>query len=237
MSYQKLVLAGDFLEVYDYENSPITGRARKVVKRVKRSRILRPDNVRRRAKAFIRLVRSNLVGVEKPSLLTLTMFEIVGVGDSYKALTVFTQRLRFDFGPSFRFISVLEFQKRGAIHFHLICWGIPDNFIFNERNNRYFQRLWQRGFVDCLQTDGSPKLASYLSKYLSKSLSDERLGGSKAFSCSRNVLRPLLAVSSSILDYSEDLWGLDLSTALPLVDRHLDVQWLGKGRYRFYKLK
>jgi len=41
-----------------------------------------------------------------------------------------------------------------------------------ERKERLFQKLWGYGFVDVLQTDGSPRLGYYLTKYIAKSTSE-----------------------------------------------------------------
>jgi len=41
-----------------------------------------------------------------------------------------------------------------------------------------------------IQTDGSPKLSGYLTKYMAKNFTDYRLMGIKAYTCSRNLKRP-----------------------------------------------
>jgi len=262
MGHTKIIQSGNTLEIYQYEKSLSPrireSRPRKPRKTDKRFRYARLDNVKRRSKSFLRLVRSNLIGDLRPFLLTLTMFEDLGIKRSYSLLTVFISRLRKDFGPGFRYVAVPEFQKRGAVHFHLMFWGLPPHLAckgymdrsrgFNrfihecesgqcERHTRYFSRLWQRGFVDSLQTDGSPKLATYLAKYMSKSMSDKRLLGEKSYCASRNVYRSSMVSSSVALDYAPEIWGFDLSTVKNLHYREFDTQWLGKGRYTLIDLE
>jgi len=91
-------------------------------------------------------------------------------------------------------------------------------------------------FVDCVKTDGDPKLAGYLAKYMRKSMYDSRLVGQKAYSASRSALRSVSFSASAAFDYSEELWGIDLSTSTPLQEYQFSTQWLGKGRYRLYKI-
>lgn len=241
MPYTRVVRSGDSLEVYEYATKPhgFTTFRKKGVRRKKgstgsnRAELLRRvDNVYRAKRSFQRLVRSNFRPVEQPALLTLTMFETLSVAHAYAALTVFFGRLRALAGAGFRYIAVPEFQKRGSVHFHILIWGLPKKYAKRERSYRTLQHLWQRGFVDCVQTDGSPKLVGYLTKYMSKAMFDQRLFGAKAYSASRNALRPLLFRLDEEFDDVADYF-LPVSNS-PLQDRQFMTQWLGKGRYRLY---
>jgi hypothetical protein len=163
------------------------------------------------------------------------MLQVLPLGHAYKVFSGFIQSLRVYYGKSFRYISVPEFQKRGAVHFHLLIWGISEREILNERLSRNFQHIWQMGFVDCLVTDGSVKLAYYLGKYLVKAQLDRRLLGQKAFVCSRNVVRPRVLPFETAVSFSKEIWEIDLSTDLPLLSKEFQSEWLGKGRYNLYK--
>lgn len=239
--YVKVVQSGNSLEVYEYENETSKNlrlfRKRKVVYGDRKTRTFRPDNIRRKVKSFGRIVRSNLTGIDRPALLTLTMYEVVGIKRAYSLLSVFFQRLRVDYGGDIKYVAVPEFQKRGAVHFHVILWGISEKQINEERNCRYFQRNWQYGYCDCVLTDGSIKLVGYLTKYMQKSMYDKRLCGEKGYSTSRNVLRPLSFAFKSILAYTKVVWDLDLDIAIPLTEKYFEVKWLGKGRYRLFNLE
>lgn len=242
MGHVKIIQSGYDLEVYEYEKDlnprRSQSRTRTDRKRDKSKRYFRIDNVRRKIKSFTRLVKANITGDTIPSLFTLTMLEDLGIKRAYSAFSIFTKRLRGYYGKDFRYIAVPEFQNRGAVHFHAIVWGIPQEHIKNERHSRLFQNNWQRGYLDCISTDGSPKLASYLSKYMFKSMRDTRLLGEKAYSTSRNVLRPLSLSYASAFYLSKELWGYNLSTDEGVVKaRDFETQWLGKGRYRLFNLK
>jgi len=240
MGYTKIIQSGSVLEIYQYEKDIVPKRKARKDKGFRRSIkpvARRADNVARLKRNFIRLTRSNLVGTECPAFLTLTLVEVLRIELCYRLLTRFISRLRRLYGLGFRYIAVPEFQKRGAVHFHILIWGLPKEIILNERFTRSIQRIWARGFVDCFLTDGHPKIASYVAKYMQKALFDDRLYHQKAYVCSRNVLRPLSFSSGVSLGFSNEIWGTDLSTATPRREKVFDTQWLGKGRYRIFNLK
>jgi len=186
-------------------------------------------NARRARKNFLRLVRSNLGAESRPAFLTLTMRDIVSISVAYTCLKGFLSDMRDFLGKDFKYIAVPEFQKRGAVHFHILVWGIPKEIVENERNSRYIQNLWSLGFVDILQTDGDPKIAGYLAKYMSKSLLSDDIGFSKAYTCSRNVMRPLSQSFSSPSQISQDFWGEE---NVILTERTYEVPWLGECTYQ-----
>jgi len=241
VGYTKVIHSGSLLEIYSYERDLEKERRPNVRKngynRTNRfSATRRADSVGRLKKCFLRLVRANLVGDVSPSLVTVTMFQICGIRHACNVVTAFIQRLRRREGKIFRYIAVPEFQRRGAVHFHCMIWGLSDNIILDERNNRYIQNVWLHGFVDCIKTDGSGKLASYISKYMSKTMQDKRLLGKKAYLASGNLLRSVSFKTDFALQHLAESQGLDLSTDKPLQDFKGMTKWLGQGRYRLFKL-
>lgn len=97
------------------------------------------------------------------------------------------------------------------------------------RGYRKIQHQWARGFLDCLPTDGSPKLATYMAKYMSKAMSDRRLYQSKSYVCSRNFLRP---VSTEISPFDNLLYHI-VGDVPPTRVRQYDTR-LGKCTYSMY---
>jgi len=235
MGYVKLVRSGNLIELYEYQkNLPDRGRKQKK-DRERRSVSVkrRADNVERCRKAFTRLVRSNIDGITMPALCTFTMADVVSIDRAYRCFTQFVQRFRRVFGTAFRYIAVPEFQERGAVHFHVIFWGVSQKAILNERHTRQIQHLWGRGYVDCILTDGSVKLAGYLSKYMRKAMWDERLGRQKAYSSSRSVLRPVSLTSRTSVDVSLGVWGgVDNFDVVKVSE--FDTMWLGHCRKTSY---
>jgi len=137
-------------------------------------------NVQRCVSAFRRLVRANLVGDECPAFLTLTYVQIVSLKTAWSDFKGFILRLKRR-NPRLKYVAVVEFQKRGAPHFHVLAWGIKKEIQEAERDTRYIQHQWLRGWVDLVRTDGHPAISSYMSKYMRKAMHDPRLSGQKAY--------------------------------------------------------
>lgn len=104
-----------------------------------------------------------------------------------------------------------------------------------ERRTRRVSRVWLRGFVDGVATDGSPKLASYLTKYLSKSMHDIRTFGKKAYHTSHNILRPM-HVGSGSEDIAAILKEHVIPNSQPLTHRVYPSEWLGEVDYKQYEI-
>lgn len=248
MGYKKLVKSGNLIETYEYKYDPIPrkpGRVQgKVCSKRTKTRNRRADNLLRIKRYFARIVRCNLHGGEGSLFVTFTMYETVPLRKAYHSFSRCIQRLRNQYGKSFRYVAVPEFQgditfsgKRklngGAVHFHALFWGLPIT-PRQERQKRYIQWCWRRGYVDCVQTDGSVKIVGYLTKYLLKSLQAKRLGNSKAYVCSRNVMRPVslpFATSTQLFYYINEVVG---EGAQPSQVRSFETQWLGTCKYSRY---
>lgn len=247
MKYRKLIQSGNLTELYEYEREP----QRVVPRKNKRGRVApwgtsqlteagladwlqkrRVSSINRCRESFRRLVRANL-SKPPPVLLTLTMLDIVDLRTAYRCYHEFGQRMRRTCGVGPSWIAVPEFQKRGAVHFHVLIWDLPYELIESEADTRRIQNLWRYGYVDLVPTDGSPKLSSYLAKYMSKAMQDSRLLGKKAYSASRNILRPVSLNTPTSVDFACADWGITPEKK-PDIDREYETQWLGKCRYRAY---
>lgn len=84
-----------------------------------------------------------------------------------------------------RYLSVIEFQKRGAIHYHIIFFNLP--YIPKQE----LEAIWGQGFVHIRKVDENKNVAKYLVKYLGKGNHDIRLYSKKRYSCSRGLLKPI----------------------------------------------
>lgn len=247
MGYNKVIKYGRFIEVYEYEkdiqNCREKGRRLKVKAGrpsfspsgadIEDKRGRREDNARRAGLAFARLVEANMAEPPSPVLITITYAEnITDIGLARRDFNAFARAVRAVCGSAVRYICVPEFQQRGAIHFHALFWGLPDSLVARERDFRFFAGIWGKGFVDMIFTDGSVKIAWYLTKYMRKNFVDTRLLFKKAYLCSRNVLRPSVDKRPLMLFYKMG----DLSTAELLTEKFFDTQWMGKGRFSRYRL-
>lgn len=241
--YTKIVWSGDEVETYNYKHEPRQNHKKKK-QRVHRTastddrpRQRRGDNVQRARRSFKRIVQSTLFYHRQTFLVTLTTKEVLDVRQGYKYLHEYVQKLRRKIGKEFCYIAVPEFQKRGAIHFHMLLWNIPISLFYNERETRYLASIWGHGFLDIKLTDGSKRLIGYLTKYMTKAFVEPKFAEMKAYTASRNVHRPQTFKGSMLLDYSKEILGTDLSTAIPVYTKKFDVQWMGECNYNKYKLE
>lgn len=253
MGYTKAVLSGNTLELFEYETQPLPRKRYARVNEddfadpgvspdgvsVKRKQKRDPANAKRASASFRRLLLSNLSGTENPVLVSFTYRENErDLSKAYRDFKSFIEALRYRYGASWKYVCVPEFQRRGAIHFHSLFWGLPKELVLQERQTREIAKLWGQGFVDVVLTDGHRRLAFYLSKYMSKAFLDERLGGKKAYTASRNISRPLRAssLSRNELEVLLDVWGIDLSTSLMEYEKEYNTLWLGRASYKQFKL-
>jgi hypothetical protein len=172
------------------------------------------------------------------------MYQVVSLSRAVIHFSGFIRRLRARIGRDFRYIAVPEFQERDAVHFHALIWNLPDGYVdeiapqnteivtmatLKEANGRKLQNIWGYGFADSFRTDGSPKLASYLAKYMSKHVQDVRIGGEKAYYCSRNIMRPMSASGNTVADFIDDIVPVD---NFLLQQRTYVSEWLGRTYYK-----
>jgi len=241
--YKKAVLSGQYLEVFEYDKKPrikdptATRNSTKSSSNVGRSSSPNKRSIfslRRARRNFIRIARTNLTRESKPAFLTLTFATNADIVYASPRFNTFTKRLAYHYS-GIRYIAVPEFQKRGAIHYHLLVWGLPLKEIYTERQTRKIASLWGHGYVDVLPTDGSTKLASYMAKYLFKAVQDIRLAGRRAYTLSRNVLRPDFNFPPLSIDFISEIWGKDVNIEV-LTDRKYPTDWLGWCRYRLLKI-
>lgn len=241
MPYTKLVRSGDLVEEYVYQYEPLFKDLKKARDRVKRSvRVSRTkDNIKAARRSFHRLVRSNLVSFRPPPhLITLTYKKnIKDIEITNNDFNKFGKRLRNEYGKDISWISVPEFQKRGAVHYHMLVFGLPHETHLRERSTRHIASIWTHGFADVISTDGSTKLATYLAKYMSKALHDSRLIGKRGYSASLNILRPVFLNTPFQVSYARNDWEIGGVDNLPQKERIYDTKWLGRCHYKRYLIK
>lgn len=134
------------------------------------------------SRVFQWLVDSGLTQKTYASFITLT-YGLHYPEDhlSKKHLDNFIKRIRRKY-PLFQFIWVIEKQKRGAPHFHILTPNYIDKRIINKAWNGIVQK-WQRSQIEngCKQQDVYPHVGKvyeagkYMTKYMQKA--GENIGG------------------------------------------------------------
>lgn len=140
-------------------------------------------NITRTRNNVRRLALANFDNNSK--FVTFTFAEnISDVSEANKYWKKFIRKMRTKYGK-FKYMSVIEFQKRGAVHYHCI-WDLP--YI----KKKDLQELWSNGFIKVNRIDHVDNVGAYIVKYMTKDLMDERFVNTKAYQCSKGLERPLI---------------------------------------------
>ncbi|WCG33367.1 hypothetical protein PML78_01380 [Enterococcus dispar] len=172
----------------------------KELKKIERLRTGEPDRKEQRLAQTIRDARNSLRRLaitnfpnNLSTFITLTVAENSDDIDYYdEKVKQFIRKLRKDYGKM-HYIAVREFQKRGAIHYHMLV-DYPFIKGLNEREIKKTERnfaksYWKQGFVDLKSIDHVDNVGAYISKYMTKDMYDKRLIGRKSYLCSKGLKR------------------------------------------------
>lgn len=197
-SYQtKIIVFGDYFETYHYSKPQIKGHKKiKIPKEISMQKEPQKgkfaSSINRTRNTVRRLISANFEN-NHCSFLTLTFAEnMQDISYANKCFKAFIRSLRNeiyyhhhkDFPlENFKYLAVIEFQKRGSIHYHLIL-NMP--FVPVENLDTY----WPHGWNKINKIKHVKHVGAYVSKYLYKDVNDPRLRGKRAYQTSRNLIRP-----------------------------------------------
>lgn len=210
ISHKRLVISGPSIELYEYEYPYIwntVGRPPSQSDGIPKPR--REDNLSHTRALIRRLVDSNyLVYGYQPVFLTFTYEKNeTSVERAQADFDRFVRRLNRAHATKYKYLSVLEFQERGAVHFHCIFFNMELAVELNEAcgpwrcdaykmgycahgDFRGVAILWTHGFVDIERVRSARRVGPYVCKYLNKATSDPRMIGKKAYTVSLGLKRP-----------------------------------------------
>jgi hypothetical protein len=238
----KVVMSGHVVEIYEYERDIKTGKDNKDgSKSVGRAgkganeedREKNRQIVLSRAKREVRrLINSNVdVWGEKPKFFTLTFAEnVTDIKWANNEFKKFRQRLsRHIWGcpNNLKYVAVIEFQKRGAVHYHVVAFNMP--YV----PHADLERIWGHGFVHIRSIDDCDNVGAYVTKYMTKDCDDERLREQKCYFSSRGLAKPV----EEIID-KEDLDALRVALSPnKTFEKEFESEYVGKVSYQQYNLK
>ena len=184
---KKVIVSGNVVEVYDYEKPIIAGYS--IKERYKCGRCfeaseedkqINREKVFNRAKRDLRrLINANIGEFSK--FVTLTFREnITDLKVANYEWKKFKQRLETKIGYKLQYLVVIEFQKRGAIHYHCVMFNLP--YIQNNK----LREIWGNGYVKINRIDNVDNVGAYVCKYMTKT-DDDRLLGQKMYFTSRGL--------------------------------------------------
>ncbi len=231
----KMIFYGDYYEIYKYTKKILKNKKTKVITKKRTKDGQRSTfSLNRTRNTVRRLISANFTS--QSTFLTLTFEE--NLQDARIANACFTKFIRYlrhyirsqgEFDEKkFKYLAVIEFQKRGAIHYHVIC-TLP--FI-----SRKIMRLaWPYGFYKMNKTKHVKNIGAYVSKYLYKDVNDSRLKGQKAYFCSRNLTRPVEITDKNTIRTVLSNYGHRTGGAKKVFSSKFDNNWTGRVYYNQYK--
>lgn len=263
----KVVISGNNVEVYEFEKPlgyNFRSKSRKIISEkeidIEKEKIRKQDIRLRsghRARNYIRrLVPANAnvwlndsCEPYKIKFGTLTFAEnITDLEIANGLYTDFIKRLNYLVFKTkisnLAYTAIPEFQKRGAVHFHIIFYNLPCELVEKELEAFRLTKLtkkshvgpignvWKLGYVSFKPLNNIEHAANYISKYMYKNFNELRLDGKKKYFCSRNLKIPKIFKNPK--------------NTLPIIDRlqvnttvyekEFDSPILGKTKYKKYIL-
>jgi len=192
-THYKYVKFGNYIEIYKFEKpifynrSPLSNQS---LGESDRSNNRRNDNL---AAARIKINRLVLANTDwkicAPRFVTFTFAKnITSLKEANLYWANFIRKFRKSY-PNTKYLGVVEFQKRGAVHYHVLFF----NLRYKPKMREEIAELWGQGFIKFKSAKKIEKihhLGLYLAKYLQKDIIDTRLIGEKAFFTSKNLTQP-----------------------------------------------
>lgn len=177
----------------------------------------------RRAKTEIR--RSINANPQLNKFLTLTFADnLSDLSVTNPMFNKFIKRITYRY-KDFQYLVVPEFQKRGAVHYHLLC-NLP--FI----DVKELAKIWGHGFIRLNRIDNVQNVGAYISKYLSKELFNEKLAGKKKYFRSSKLKKPTEFIGELAVKYAQKLE----EQMTPEFEKEFTSDYVGKVKYRVYKV-
>lgn len=185
----KAIVSGNLIEMYMFEVPLLLNHSKHKeasIKRKDRADEYRERTAHRGSFLIRRIVHANFRDYDKFISLTFNDdndFDIADLKVTNKYKSKFFNDLKRYLKKNLKYIVVPEFQKRGAVHYHIVC-NLP--YVDKEVIEKY----WNYGFIDIRAISNLDKQAYYLTKYISKNNKDPRFKGNKTYFTSTNLKRP-----------------------------------------------
>lgn len=243
----KLVKSGNHLELYTYQKTMYRGYFKKKNKKKTEKKQTdffafgnsrfslvnelqeherRQDNLTRTRRNIKRLINAN---PDMDKFITLTFANNVqDIDNANYEFKKFIQKLKYHYNnDDLKYLAVIEFQKRGAVHFHFVS-NLP--FISAFR----LEKIWGNGFIKVNKIKNCDNLGAYLSKYLGKE-TNQLLYKKKKFFYSKNTLdKPLEIINKTAIDIIFKAYKI--KEDIPKFSKKFYSDFAGIVQYSYYKI-
>jgi len=226
-SIYKVTITGEFIEMSSYENP--------IKLNIPRNKIVRDCSSERypeyrqnsNSKSFNTL-RSLIYGNFSiyDKFITLTFrdtdkFNIKDLTACNFRKERFIKKLK-EIKQNIKYIIVPEYQKRGAVHYHILC-----NLNYVPKD--LFKKYWSYGYSSISAIGELNKSLFYLTKYITKNSQSDEFKGRRRFYASNNIIRPIAIYGEPARLIVEKLY-----LRKPVYSYSIKSEWLGEICYRGY---
>ncbi len=235
---KKYVISGDIIEVYEYSQY-CTGKggAHRTTSKsedIEQSLKNYANTNQRRRDTVRRLACSNF-NAQYDKFFTLTFADNkTDVKECNYLFKKFMQKLKYKLKIDIKYLAVIEFQKRGAVHYHVLS-----NIPYIPQNE--LQELWGNGFVYINAISHVDNIGAYIVKYMTKDNTDERLQGLKAYLYSRNLRKSEQYINHNLKEFdkleSKIKEKYNFNSDNLVYESEFDTELLGSCDYKQYNLK
>ena len=246
----RAVIAGDVIEVYEYEDLQVSQKGKSCKDRKKREDRTDEDrekdrkrNLWRARKGLIRTINANVGehGRERAKFFTMTYgtdHETYDVKEGNTEFNKFIKRLEYRLKRKVHYTAITRFQdghrqggkeggREGVIHHHVVFYDLP--YVPHEK----VSAIWGWGFVWINAIDDVDNLGVYVVEgYMGKEMDDPRLNGQKHYWSSRGLVKP-----KEIAGNVDPTIGLGIAEREPVYHASFTSEYVGNVHYRQYNLK
>lgn len=192
----KCIASGSIIEFIEYGKGQGVYRGfetfttgKKVCKTTKSS-----DNINRTKHKLRQLVNANCDSISS-KFVTLTYAEnfqdlTIAKNDFKNFVKRWNYQRKKDGLQNLKYVYVVEFQERGAIHFHVIFFNL--NFI----HWKVIEKLWGNGFIKINNIKNCDNVGAYVVKYMQKNSNDGRLNNRDLYGRSKGNLDSPLEINN-----------------------------------------
>ena len=142
---------------------------------------------------------------EKTKILTLTKRANLDLTQGAQYFKKFIRSISDLLHYRLQYVSVPEFQERGAVHYHMLMFNFP----FMDKVYAKLRTLWGDPQVnlDTIRNQGSVEAnVRYITKYITKQATDERFFNRRRYYPSRELKRPVIITNDQMIEMID--WSL-----------------------------
>ncbi len=207
-----------FEKLYDKEERKV-----KTLASVYRSKA----NLKRIIFANIKQYKSKKGRLIPPFFLTLTFADnITDLKYANREFTKFIMRVNTalfkNSKESAQYVAVPQFQKRGAVHYHILLFNLP---FIEENVYSTIRDIWGLGeFVNLKKVEDINRTYWYMSRYMEKDFLDGRLYRKRKYFCSKGIKKTVVINNPDLIDEIHD----EISKLYePVCDTKIFVDFVG----------